>query len=241
MNPKFKSLIIDDENLAREDLKALLKDIEEVELIGEAATVDDAKKIISELNPNLIFLDIQMPGKSGFDLLKEIETTANIIFVTAFDEYAIRAFEVNAQDYLLKPVDKNRLKLAIERLAVNKENVIDSSKNFEYNDHIFILANNSHQFIKISSIVKITSAGNYSEIFTENEKKGLVYKSLKEWESKLPEKYFVRIHRNAIVNLEFVENVEEWFNSSFRVYLKEIEKPLIMSRRYAASLKNRLG
>jgi len=241
MKTKFRSLIIDDEILSREDLKALLLEIAEVNVIGEADTVDEAKKLIKSSNPDLIFLDIQMPGKSGFELLKEIETKAHIIFVTAFDEYAIRAFEVNAQDYLLKPVDRNRLALAIDRLITDKDNLLDSSKKIEYSDHIFLLANNSHQFVKIASIIKITSAGNYSEISTTSEFKGLVYKSLKEWENKLPEKNFVRIHRNAIINLEYVDHVEEWFNSSFRVYLTGVDKPLIMSRRYATSLKNRLG
>jgi two-component system LytT family response regulator len=240
MRNKFKSLIIDDENLAREDLKALLEDIDEVEVIGEAETVDEARKLIKSMDHDLIFLDIQMPGKSGFDLLKEIETKAHIIFVTAFDEYAIRAFDVNAQDYLLKPVDKKRLQSAIERLTTNKE-IIDRPKKIEYTDHIFILANNTHQFIKMSNIIKITSAGNYSEIETKYKFKGLVYKSLKEWENKLPDKNFARIHRNAIINLEYVERVEEWFNSSFRVYMKNVDKPLIMSRRYATSLKNRMG
>ena len=241
MKTKLKSIIVDDENLAREDLKALLLDIDEIEVVGEAETVDEAKKLLNTLKPDLIFLDIQMPGKSGFDLLNEIETEANIIFITAYDEYAIRAFEINAKDYLLKPVDKKRLELAVERINSNKVDSTTGVKNFEYNDHIFIQANNSHQFIKISNLIKITSAGNYSEIVTTSNFKGLVYKSLKEWENKLPNKYFIRIHRNAIINLEHIDHVEEWFNSSFRVYLKEIDKPLIMSRRYATSLKNRLG
>jgi two-component system LytT family response regulator len=235
----FKSIIVDDEELAREDLKVLLKDYDNVEIIGESETVEETKKMIEELNPDLIFLDIQMPGKSGFDLLEEIHTNAKIIFVTAYDEYAIRAFEVNAKDYLLKPVNKERLEQAIERLNIEKDNeeVIQTKLNFD--DNIFLMVNNHYQFVKIGSIIKITSAGNYSEIYTSTKLKGLVLKALKDWEVRLPENYFVRIHRNAIINIEYVDHIEGWFNYSYKVFLKEITEPLVMSRRYAAKLKNR--
>ena len=110
MKKIFKSIIVDDEELAREDLKVLLQDFSEIEIIGEAETVEETKILIEELNPDLIFLDIQMPGKSGFDMLEEIQVDSKIIFVTAYDEYAIRAFEVNARDYLLKPVNKGKIR-----------------------------------------------------------------------------------------------------------------------------------
>ena len=240
MKKIFKSIIVDDEELAREDLKVLLKDFSEVEIIGEAETVEQTKKMIKELNPDLIFLDIQMPGKSGFDLLEEIQIDSKIIFVTAYDEYAIRAFEVNARDYLLKPVNKERLEQAIERLKTDQEIEDTVQTKLDLNDNIFLMVNNHYQFVKIGSIIKITSAGNYTEIYTSSKLKGLVLKSLKDWEVRLPYNYFIRIHRNAIINLEFVDHIEEWFNYSYKVFLKEIDEPLVMSRRFAATLKKRM-
>ena len=138
MRKTFKSIIVDDEELAREDLKVLLKNFSEIEVIGESETVDETKKIIEKLNPDLIFLDIQMPGKSGFDLLEEIQTNAIIIFVTAYDEFAIRAFEVNARDYLLKPVNKDRLTQAIEKLKTDQEVQDVVQAKLDFTDSIFI-------------------------------------------------------------------------------------------------------
>jgi two-component system, LytTR family, response regulator len=241
VNKVFKSIIVDDEKLAREDLKAMLKGFSEIEIIGEAGNVAEAKKIIENLNPDLVFLDIQMPGKSGFDLLSEIKFDAEIIFVTAYDEYAIKAFEVNAQDYLLKPIIKERLALTIEHLRIVDEAPIEFCKKLEYVDNIFLMINNSHQFVKVGSIIKITAAGNYSEILTSTKTKGLVLKSMREWESRLPINYFVRIHRNTIINLEFVDHIEEWFNYSYQIYLKGIEAPVVMSRRYAVKLKEKMS
>ncbi len=239
MKTTFKSIIVDDEELAREDLKVLLKDFSEIEIIGESETVEETKALIKKLDPDLIFLDIQMPGKSGFDLLEEIQINAKIIFVTAYDEYAIRAFEVNAKDYLLKPVNKERLSLAIDRLKTEQESDDNVQTKLEFDDSIFVMVNNHYQFVKIGSIIKITSAGNYSEIYTSSSLKGLVLKSLKDWEVRLPN-CFVRIHRNAIINLEYVDRVEGWFNYSYKVFLKQIDEPLVISRRYAAKLKERM-
>jgi two-component system LytT family response regulator len=240
MKTTFKAIIVDDEELARKDLKVLLKDFSEIEIIGEAETVEETKNLIKKLDPNLIFLDIQMPGKSGFDLLEEIQTNAKIIFVTAYDEYAIRAFEVNAKDYLLKPVIKERLALAIDRLKTEQDSRNNAQAKLEFEDSIFVMVNNHYQFVKIGSIIKISSAGNYSEIYTSSKLKGLVLKSLKDWELRLPNNYFVRIHRNAIINLEYVDRLEGWFNYSYKVFLKEIDDPLVISRRYAAKLKDRM-
>jgi two-component system LytT family response regulator len=240
MKTTFKSIIVDDEELAREDLKALLNDFNEIEIIGESESVEETKELIEKLNPDLIFLDIQMPGRSGFDLLGEIECSARIIFVTAYDEYAIRAFEINAVDYLMKPVNKERLSQSIERLKAEQEIKKNIKMKLELKDNIFLTVNNHYQFVKIGSIVKIISAGNYSEIYTSTKIKGLVLKSLKEWEERLPPNYFIRIHRGAIINVEYIERLEEWFNYSYKVYLKGFEEPLVISRRYAAALKQRM-
>lgn len=237
----IKTVIIDDEKLAREDLKSLLKDFPEIEIHGEADNTEKGIRLIEEEEPDLIFLDIQMPGETGFDLLRKIKTDKKIIFVTAYEQFAIRAFEVNAQDYLLKPVNKDRLAISINKLKNGENNHIDKKfKPLEFSDTIFLLINNSYQFIKINSIIKINSAGNYSELHTRGKGRGLVLKSMKEWEERLPENKFVRIHRNTIINLEYLDRIEEWFNYAFQVYLKEFEKPETMSRRYAALLKGRM-
>lgn len=237
MSRPIKAIIIDDENLARQDLISLLEKHPEIDIIGEAANSIEAKKMIEESDPELIFLDIQMPGKDGFELLAELKTNAKIIFVTAYDEYAIKAFEVDAQDYLLKPVNSQRLATAIERIKSSKAEKGTNVKPVDYDDSFFLMINNVYQFIKLNTIVCITSAGNYSEITCSNKTKGLVLKSMLEWEAKLPAKHFVRIHRNAIINLEFVDHLEEWFNYSYQVHLKGLDKPILMSRRYAAKLK----
>lgn len=241
MKKKYRAIIVDDERLSRKDLKSLLSDYNLIEVVGEADSVITAIKLINEKDPDLIFLDIQMPGESGFDLLDKIDLKAKVIFVTAFDEYAIRAFEVDAVDYLLKPVNPERLKSAIERLEREGLREVITKRKLKYDDMMFIVINNHIKFLRVSSIACIQAAADYSEIITTDGKKGLVQKSMSEWEERLPENYFIRIHRSTIINMEYVDRVEEWFNNSYHVYLKNIDTPFIISRRYAAKIKERLG
>ena len=241
MKNKFKAIIVEDERLARQDMKSLLKDTGQVEVVGEAADLKTAVDLLEKYSPDLIFLDIQLTGESGFDLFEKTEVEGRVIFVTAFDEYAIRAFEVNALDYLLKPVNPKRLEQALERLS-HSEKVGDSARHsLHYDDRLFLTINSAVRFLKINHIISISAAGDYSEVMIRGEKKGLVHKSMNEWESRLPEQYFCRIHRSTIINMEFVDRLEEWFNYSYRVYMKDIEQPYIMSRRYATRLKEKLG
>ncbi len=241
MKTQYKALIVDDERLARKEIISMLKDYENIIIYGEAEDVPSAIKAITKQKPDVIFLDIQMPGKSGFDLLNEINIDSKIIFVTAFDEYAIRAFEINALDYLLKPISPGRLQKAIGRLDKNENSNNNSLRKLKYNDRLFLSIDSQMQFLKVSSILSISSAGDYSELLTFNGKKELTQKSMKEWESRLPENYFSRIHRSTIINMEFVERLEEWYNYSYRVYLKGTKNPYLISRRYVSKLKERLG
>ncbi|MBN1894375.1 response regulator [bacterium] len=241
MKRQHSAIIVDDERLARKDLMVMLDDFPEVKVLGEAEDVTSAAKMIEQHNPDLIFLDIQMPGESGFDLLEKVSPEARIIFVTAYDEYAIRAFEVNALDYLLKPVNPARLAKALERLEIEEETLVPQTRRLRYDDRLFILIDNHLKFLKIGGILCINSAGDYSEIIFTDGQKGLTQKPLKEWEQRLPENYFCRIHRCTIINMEHIDRLEDWFNHSFRVYLKGLEIPFIISRRYAALLKHRLG
>ena len=241
MEEIFKAILIDDERLARRELRSMLADHPEIKVIGEADSVRRAAELIRDAKPDVIFLDIQMPGESGFDLLDRVEAVFKVIFVTAFDDYAIRAFEVNALDYLLKPINPARLARAIERLSSSDNAGSECVRKLEFEDRLFLTMDDRSRFLKISSIKAICAAGDYSEITTSEGQKSLVLKSLKEWEERLPDRYFSRIHRSTIVNLEYIERIEKWFNQSYRIYLHKIEDPFIMSRRYATKLKSRFS
>jgi len=241
MKKSLTALVVDDERLARKDLISLLEPYEHIKVVGEADSVPTAVKAIQTLNPDVIFLDIQMPGDSGFDLLGKIDVEAQVIFVTAFDEYAIQAFEVNALDYLLKPVNPDRLARAIERLEHRETDIPLKTRELNYDDRLFLMLGKHFKFLKINTITNIRAAGDYSEVMTCEGLKGLTLKSMKEWDVRLPSQQFLRIHRSTIINMEFIEKVEEWFNYSFRVYLKGLEEPFVLSRRYVAKLKDRLG
>jgi two-component system, LytTR family, response regulator len=240
-NRNFTAILIDDERLARKDMRTLLAEYGTIEIVGEADSVASAKSLIETLDPDLVFLDIQMPGESGFDLLEQADIRGKVIFVTAFDEYAIRAFEVDAIDYLLKPVNPERLHVAIERLERETPLVPDMRKKLTYDDSLLLSINNHLRFIRIHTIIGIQAAGDYSELITRDGKKGLVLKSMSEWEERLPANHFCRIHRSTIVNLDSVDHIEEWFGNSYHVYVKGFEAPFTMSRRYAALLKQKLG
>jgi two-component system LytT family response regulator len=241
MAKHFNALIVDDERLARKDLISLLRPYAQVSVIGEADSVPSAVKAIQKLNPDVIFLDIQMPGDSGFDLLEKTDIEAHIIFVTAYDEYAIRAFEVNALDYLLKPVNPDRLAKALEKLESRDQETRTRTQRLDYEDRLFLMLGRHFKFLKVKAILAISAAGDYSEVISSDGTKGLALKSMKEWETRLPMQNFIRIHRSTVINMEFIERIEEWFNYSFRVYLKGVEEPYVISRRYATRLKERLG
>jgi two-component system LytT family response regulator len=253
MSHIFRTILVDDERLARKELRSLLKDHPEIDVIGEAETIGQAVTLIQAQEPELVFLDIQMPGESGFSLLEQTSRDFQVIFVTAFDAYAIRAFEVNALDYLLKPINPARLAHTIERLtgkespanhwpqSANEGVTAQAARKLEYEDRLFLEIDEHSRFLKINTIVCIAAAGDYSEIFTTDGKKSLVLKPLKEWEERLPEKYFTRIHRSAIINLEYIERIDGWFNRSYQVHLRHLKEPLVMSRRYAAKLKLKFG
>ncbi len=158
--------------------------------------------------------------------------------MTAYDQYAISAFEVNALDYLLKPINPQRLAQAVERLSGDSQESAEAVKPLEYDDHLFIAVGNQAEFIKVSSIVCIRADGVYSEVLINDGRRLVLHKSLKQWLKQLPTKHFTQIHRSTIINLENVERVEQWFNYSYRVYLRNMKEPFEMSRRFAAQLKS---
>ena len=238
---RWKALIVDDERLARKELRSMLAEHPVIDIIGEAENVEQALQFLRNHKPDVLFLDIQMPGQSGFHLLEQIQPIFKVIFVTAYDAYAIRAFEVNALDYLLKPINPVRLAQAIERLMEGDPLSVMPARKLDYDDRLFVESGERSYFLSISTIVSIHAADDYSEVLRADGQKSLVLKSLREWEERLPEKHFTRIHRSAIVNLNYVDKIESWFNRSYRLYLRDVTEPLQMSRRYATKLKEKFG
>lgn len=239
-----KALIIDDERLARNELKKLLLEFPTVEVIGEAANASEGLEKIESLNPDLIFLDIQMPGKTGFDLLTELERAPKVIFTTAYDEFALKAFEVNALDYLMKPVEPKRLADALNKLqqAEEKELAVLASLNrtmLGENDQVFVKDGERCWFVKLTEVRLFESVGNYAKVFFGTNKP-LILKSLNSLEDRLDERIFFRANRKHIVNLRMIEKVEPYFNGGLLLDLKGGEK-VEVSRRQAVKFKEMMS
>jgi len=247
MNTMRKTaVIVDDERLARNELKKMLVDYPEIEVVGEAANVDEARKIIEELNPELIFLDIQMPVKTGFVLLEELERVPIVVFTTAHDEYALKAFEVNALDYLLKPIDPKRLSDAIQKLMFQDDRDLlvnegrTENRNFLSDlDQVFVKDGEKCWFVKLAEIRLFESVGNYARVFF-GANKPLILKSLNSLEERLDPKTFFRANRKHIVNLRMIEKVEPFFNGGLLLEIKGGEK-IEVSRRQAVRFKEMMS
>ena len=241
----MRAIIIDDERLARTELKKLLQDYPEVEVVDEAANADEAINKIDSLQPDLVFLDIQMPGKTGFDMLAELERAPHVIFTTAYDEYALKAFEVNALDYLLKPIEPKRLADAMQKLHVmeTKENHI-APENYNQSiltevDQVFVKDGERCWFVKLSDIRLFESVGNYAKVFF-GANKPLILKSLNALEERLDPKTFFRANRKHIVNLRMIEKIEPYFNGGLLLELKGGEK-IEVSRRQTVKFKEMMS
>src|SRR5688572_17877348 len=239
----IRAIIIDDERLARNELRKLLLDFPEIEVVAEAANAGEGIERIENMNPELIFLDIQMPGKTGFDMLSELDRIPNVIFTTAYDEYALKAFEVNALDYLLKPVEPKRLADAIQKLHMQDEKdngsmQINPNVNrsiLSENDQVFVKDGERCWFVKLSEIRLFESVGNYAKVYF-GPNKPLILKSLNSLEERLDEKTFFRANRKHIINLRLIEKIEPYFNGGLLLELKGGEK-IEVSRRQTVKFK----
>ncbi len=203
----IRALIVDDERLARSELRRLLAAHAEIEIVGEAANIVDAERAINELQPELIFLDVQMPGGSGFDLLVALDDAPEVIFTTAFDAYALKAFEVNALDYLQKPIEAKRLAAALQRaqLRIAKNQVALKPDN-----KIFIKDGERCWFVTLTDISLFESEGNYARVYFQNEAgthRPLILRSLNQLEARLDQTRFFRANRRQIINLDFIKRV----------------------------------
>jgi two-component system, LytTR family, response regulator len=236
----MKAIIIDDERLARQELKNLLAAYKEIEIIAECSDAIQAKEKINELKPDVIFCDIQMPGKTGLELVEEISGAVDVVFITAHDEHAIKAFELNAFDYLLKPIQPQRLAETIKKLAIKETSTkTDNNSPLTKTDMVFIKDGEKCWFVKLSDIRLFESEGNYVRVYFETFRP-LILRSLNSLESRLNEKEFFRASRKHIINLNFIASVESWFNGGLNVKLKD-GKEVEISRRQAVKLKDMMS
>ena len=237
------AVIVEDSRLARNELKELLKMHKEIELLGEAGNVDDGFKLINDKKPNLLFLDINMPEKDGFELLEMLDDVPITIFTTAFDEYAIKSFEYNAFDYLLKPINKKRFAQSIEKAIETASN--RSSKETKSEDvlnldkQIFIKDGENCWLVKIEDIFMLEIVGNYTRVFFENNRP-LIYKSLSQIEEKLSKEVFFRANRQQIINIKHVKKVVSWFNGKLKIEMNSGEE-IEISRRQSYLFKEQLS
>jgi len=247
----MKAIIIDDERLARLELRKMLLEFPEVEVIDEAVNAEDALAKIEALQPDLIFLDIQMPEKTGFDLLDELDSVPFVIFTTAYDEFALKAFEFNALDYLLKPIEPKRLEEAIKKVTGRKSiPEYPASDPMQHipgarpvilsaDDQVFVKDGDRCWFVRLSDVRVFESEGNYVRLFF-NEYKPLILRTLNYLDERLDKRTFFRANRKFIINLKWIENIEPWLNGGLLVKMKDGQK-VEVSRRQSIKFKEMLS
>jgi two-component system LytT family response regulator len=227
-----RALIVDDEGLARRELRRLLQDHDRVEIVGEAANIEEALTQIHQLNPGLLFLDIQMPGGSGFDLLARLDEPPQVIFTTAYDQHAVRAFEVNALDYLLKPIEPERLAAALAKVGSR-----DDARTSDVLARVFVRDGSRCWFIPLREVRLISAEGNYLRL-SWGTLQPLLARPLTVLEQRLDPQLFFRANRGQIINLDFIETVEVGLGGRLHVQLRggpEVE----ISRRQAQLFRRR--
>lgn len=239
----MKALVIDDERLARKELISLLGEFPKIEIVGEAVNADDAIEKIDSLKPDILFLDIQMPGKNGFELLESLDVVPKVIFTTAYDEYALKAFEVSALDYLLKPIRKERLEECVQKLIegerLEKQQEANAGYKLGLNDQVFVKDGDKCWFVKLANVRMFESDGNYIKVYFD-QFKPMIHKSLNALDKKLDDRAFFRASRKHIINLSWVESIESWFNGGLLVKLKGGDK-VEVSRRQASKFKDMMS
>lgn len=239
----MKALIVDDERLARKELMKLLEEHPSIEIIGEAMNAEEAINMVNDLNPDLLFLDIQMPGKTGFQLLEELDAVPFVVFTTAYDEFALKAFEVNALDYLLKPIQADRLSETVSKILDKEKSkssaVRNADKKLGLNDQVFVKDGDRCWFVGLNNVRMFESDGNYIKVYFDSNRP-MIHKSLNALDEKLDERAFFRASRKHIINLSWVESIEQWFNGGLMVKLKGGDK-VEVSRRQAAKFKDMMS
>lgn len=237
----MRALIVDDERLARKELIKLLEEHPSIEVVGEAMNADEAEQMVNELNPDLLFLDIQMPGRTGFQLLESLDSAPLVVFTTAYDEFAMKAFEVNALDYLLKPIHPERLAEAVQKINEKEKSRGGRSKDKKLGleDQVFVKDGDRCWFVSLTNIRLFESDGNYIKVYFDGNRP-MIHKSLNALDEKLDERAFFRASRKHIINLSWVDSIEPWFNGGLMVKLKGGDK-VEVSRRQAAKFKDMMS
>ncbi len=238
----INAVIVEDSRLARNELKELIKEFPNINILGEAENVDEGVVLIKETKPDLLFLDINMPEKDGFQLLEELDESPMVIFTTAFDEYAIKSFEYNALDYLMKPINSKRFESAIDKITkrLSDRKISESPiEKLNENSQIFIKDGEQCWLVKIENITLFEIVGNYTRVYFDNNKP-LLYKSLNQVEEKLPNNNYFRANRQQIINTNHIKNVIPWFSGKLKLEMingVDVE----VSRRQSQSFKERLS
>ncbi len=243
----MKALLIDDERLARNELRRLLAAHANIAIAGEASNADEARTRIAELGPDLLFLDIQMPGDDGFALLESLEPPLpQVIFTTAYDEFAVKAFEFNALDYLMKPVDPARLAAALDKLRSGQERPQGAAEEaaarpcrLAPEDKVFVRDGDRCWFVEVKAIRLMESEGNYTRVHFGDAQPQL-FRSLNAMEERLDPRVFFRANRRQIINLAWIERIEPWFSGSLLVNLKGGLK-VELSRRQAQAFREQMS
>ncbi|WP_248724534.1 LytTR family DNA-binding domain-containing protein [Seonamhaeicola sp. ML3] len=249
MKTPYTTIIVDDEAPARLGLENLLKAFPETfQVIDTAENVTTAKEKIEHLKPDIIFLDIEMPGQTGFDLLAQLQIIPMVVFCTAYDEYALKAFETNSVDYLVKPVKESRLKKTVEKLKTFNEPVysqdilsvlreISALKQDKKMTSITVKKNNKLIFVKLDEVAYFEASDNYTTIHCGTQKH-LSSETISALEQKLPDN-FLRIHRGIIINKDFVKDIQKYFNSRYTITLNNSKQSSVTSgRSYNAVIKD---
>jgi two-component system LytT family response regulator len=249
----LRALIVDDERLARNELSRLLATHPEIEVAGEAANAKEARKAIADLEPDLLFLDVEMPGETGFDLLASLDSVPLVVFTTAYDEYALRAFDVSALDYLVKPIEPQRLARSVERLlgvtqhadetttaAGSGADELDSQRRvLSSHDRVFVSDGERHWLVELGDIWMFESVGNHTRAYFGTERP-LINRSLSDIEQKLDDRAFFRANRHQIVNVKAIRSIHPWFNGRLMVKLTSGHE-VTLSRRRARTFRERMS
>jgi two-component system, sensor histidine kinase and response regulator len=240
---RLRGIIVDDDPLVRSVMRDLLDASSEVLIVGEAGTLAQARLLAKQHGPQVVFLDVNLPDASGFDLLPELKPGAVVVFVTSAEEYAVHAFDCEAADFLLKPVSAERLKQALMRVRqrLMARPVAAAALSSRLSDSFLIKTLTEKRLVKVSEIERIIAYGEYSWVYWQKNKKGaLLRKSLKQWLSELPGDQFIRVHRRAIVNLACMERIEKLPNSRMQIHLRDTAQPILVSLRLAPMLNLKL-
>ena len=239
---ELKVVIVDDEAMARSALRRMLTEFPGIKICGEANSVDDAARIITQTQADAVYLDIELYGESGFDLLDQLDERITVVFVTAYSQYAIRAFDVDARDYLLKPVTKDRLAQTISRLQEQRSGIKPSSDGNKLNldDSIPVQEGRKRSRIPLKQLCLIEAKGDYTVLTSVNGSSGIVWQSLNQWLRLLPAAQFIRIHRGVIVNLDQVKSFETVTGNRLKLNMNGIQTSCFASRRLTPYLRKRL-